>query len=56
MNCNPGMFAPAKFAAAIAGMSVLLAIYAFVTASSWRHANPSAPSPSQQVEPNPAAR
>jgi hypothetical protein len=42
-------FVPAKFAAGLAGLSILIAAYAFATASSWMHANPYPAS--QQTEP-----
>jgi RNA polymerase sigma-70 factor (ECF subfamily) len=51
MNCNPSIFVPAKFAAALAGISLVIAAYAFATAASWMHANPSDNTVSHQTEP-----
>jgi hypothetical protein len=51
MKCNHSIFVPAKFAAALAGITLVIAAYAFATAASWMHANPPPAPVSQHIEP-----
>jgi len=55
MKCHPSSFVPAKFAAVFVGLSVLIGVYVFLTASSWMHANAQTPPSPQHIEPTRAA-